>query len=338
VTSRLAIASLNIHGVPLSRPPATVRAARIGELAGRMDLDVLCVQEVHSYPVLRALAAALPSLPYPGHVPGAARPSGGLVTFTRDPAARTTFRPLPAPGPGGQPDRLRRLLNAERRKGLLVTDLAGGAGTVINLQLSPNREGDWSPGNRYAAVHRAQLAAVTAQATAEGERHTGPLVITGDFNVAKDSDLFTGFAARSGLEDAFARRYWQPPRPGRPRTDHPRTAPAGPSGRRKRPRLSHRGAVRPGQPPAYLSDHLASTGRESRPALTGPPGRRTLLRDPAIEPPPGAPWSAGGWTSAASWPGCGAAILTAPTRLLLLWEYAGMRSWTRCSATSTRWR
>ena len=86
---RLAIASLNIHGVPLSRPPATVRAARIGELAGQMDLDVLCVQEVHTYPVLRALAAALPSLPYPGHVPGAARPSGGLVTFTRDPATRS---------------------------------------------------------------------------------------------------------------------------------------------------------------------------------------------------------------------------------------------------------
>ena len=159
---RLAIASLNIHGVPLSRPPATVRAARIGELAGQMDLDVLCVQEVHTYPVLRALAAALPSLPYPGHVPGAARPSGGLVTFTRNPAARTTFRPLPAPGPGGQPDRLRRLLNAERRKGLLVTVLAGDAGTVINLHLSPNRDGDWSPGSRYAAVHRAQLTAVTA--------------------------------------------------------------------------------------------------------------------------------------------------------------------------------
>ena len=176
---RLAIASLNIHGVPLSRPPATVRAVRIGELAGQMDLDVLCVQEVHTYPVLRALAAALPSLPYPGHVPGAARPSGGLVTFTRDPAARTTFRPLPAPGPSGQPDRLRRLLNAERRKGLLVTDLAGDAGTVINLHLSPNRAGDWSPGNRHAAVHQAQLAAVTAQATAEGERHTADTTSAG---------------------------------------------------------------------------------------------------------------------------------------------------------------
>jgi endonuclease/exonuclease/phosphatase family metal-dependent hydrolase len=269
---RLAIASLNIHGVPLSRPPATVRAARIGELAGRLDLDVLCVQEVHTYPVLRALAAALPSLPYPGHVPGAARPSGGLVTFTRDPAARTTFRPLPAPGPGGQPDRLRRLLNAERRKGLLVTDLAGNAGTVINLHLSPNRDGDWSPGSRYAAVHRAQLAAVTAQATAEGERHTGPVVVTGDFNVAKDSDLFTGFAARSGLEDAFA---GQAPatfrtRPGRPPRciDH----------LLYRPGRDHLAVAEstlaftaeqswPGQPPAYLSDHLGLLVRlESRPA------------------------------------------------------------------------
>ena len=74
MTARLAVASLNIHGVPLSRPPATVRAARIGELAGQMDLDVLCVQEVHTYPVLRALAHAPVSLPVPIRRIIAARP------------------------------------------------------------------------------------------------------------------------------------------------------------------------------------------------------------------------------------------------------------------------
>ena len=272
MTARLAVASLNIHGVPLSRPPATARAARIGELAGQMDLDVLCVQEVHTYPVLRALAAALPSLPYPGHVPGAARPSGGLVTFTREPAARTTFRPLPAPGPGGQPDRLRRLLNAERRKGLLVTDLAGGAGTVINLHLSPNRDGDWSPGNRYAAVHRAQLAAVAAQAAAEGERHDGPLVVTGDFNVAKNSDLFTGFAAASGLEDAFAGQApatFRTPAGRAPRCiDHLLYRPGRDRLAAAKSSLAFEAEESwPGQPPACLSDHRGLLVRlEAQPA------------------------------------------------------------------------
>jgi endonuclease/exonuclease/phosphatase family metal-dependent hydrolase len=273
VTARLVIASLNIHGVPFSRPPATVRAARIGELAGQLDLDVLCVQEVHSYPVLRALAAALPSLPYPGHVPGAARPSGGLVTFTKEPAARTTFRPLP--GPSGRPDRLRRLLNAERRKGLLVTELAGDggdAGTVINLHLSPNRDGDWSPGNRYAAVHQVQLAAVAGQAASEGARHAGFIVVTGDFNVAKDSELFTSFAASSGLADAFAGQAPATFRtgPGRaPRCiDHLLFRPG-----RDRLAPAESGLafaaeqVWPGQPPAYLSDHLGLLVRlEARPA------------------------------------------------------------------------
>ena len=267
---RLAVASLNIHGVPLSRPPATVRAARIGELAGQLDLDVLCVQEVHTYPVLRALAAALPSLPHPCHTPGAARPSGGLVTFTRHPADRVAFRPLP--GPGGQPDRLRRLRNAERRKGLLVTELAGGAATVINLHLSPNRDGDWSAGSRYAPVHRAQLAAVAAQAAAEAGRRTGPVVVTGDFNVAKDSELFTGFAARSGLDDAFA---GQAPatfrtRPGRLPCciDHLLFRPG-----RDRLAVAESSLAFtaeqswPGQPDGYLSDHLGLLVRlEARPA------------------------------------------------------------------------
>jgi endonuclease/exonuclease/phosphatase (EEP) superfamily protein YafD len=205
-------------------------------------------------------------------VPGAARPSGGLVTFTREPAARTTFRPLPAAGAGGQPDRLRRLLNAERRKGLLVTELAGGAGTVINLHLSPNRDGDWSPGNRYAAVHRAQLAAVAAQAAAEGERHDGPVVVTGDFNVAKDSDLFTGFAAASGLEDAFAGQApatFRTPAGRAPRCiDHLLYRP----GRDRLAAAESSLAFEaeepwPGQPPAYLSDHRGLLVRlEARPA------------------------------------------------------------------------
>ena len=113
---------------------------------------------------------------------------------------------------------------------------------------------------------------MTAQAHEEAERRTGPVVVTGDFNVAKDSDLVPGFAARSGLEDAFAGQAPATFRTGPGRAsrciDHLLYRPG-------RDRLAVAESALaftaeqswPGQPPAYLSDHLGLLVRlEARPA------------------------------------------------------------------------
>jgi endonuclease/exonuclease/phosphatase family metal-dependent hydrolase len=171
--------------------------------------------------VRRALTVAslnihgLPSLPHVSWHPGLSGPAGGLVTFSRQPAASVSFRPFP--GRHRRRAEPRRTLRGERRKGMLVTTVAGH--TFVNVHLSPNRRGDWSPGSRLAALHRLQLGAVAGLAAElAGD---GLVVVSGDFNVAKDSDFYREFVAGSGLADAFGDRApvtFHPEllRPGRP--------------------------------------------------------------------------------------------------------------------------
>lgn len=62
-----------------------------------------------------------------------------------------------------------------------------------------NRDGDWSRAGRFYPLHRAQLD-VLAQVV---RGVPAPAVVCGDFNVDRDSCLFGGFLASTGLADAF---------------------------------------------------------------------------------------------------------------------------------------
>jgi len=84
-------------------------------------------------------------------------------------------------------------------KGILMTRLEEPAVWVVNTHLLANFDGDWSSNNRYYALHRHQLATL---ARVLGSL-AGPLIVSGDFNVARDSSLFEDFTAESRLADAF---------------------------------------------------------------------------------------------------------------------------------------
>lgn len=83
-------------------------------------------------------------------------------------------------------------------KGALVTRLKREV-CVINTHPVANRDGDWSRAGRFYPLHRAQLD-VLAQVV---RGVPAPAVVCGDFNVDRDSCLFGGFLADTGLADAF---------------------------------------------------------------------------------------------------------------------------------------
>jgi endonuclease/exonuclease/phosphatase family metal-dependent hydrolase len=62
-----------------------------------------------------------------------------------------------------------------------------------------NTDGDWSPGNRFHTLQQAQLARVARVVGAL----PGPVVLCGDFNVSRESQLHRDFMASTGLVDAF---------------------------------------------------------------------------------------------------------------------------------------
>jgi hypothetical protein len=158
---------------------------------------VVCRQEVLTYWHLRLLVRGMRSFRRVSYRPGPFGPYGGLVTFSRRPASGTAFRRFGRPPRApGVPTTSR--LQA-RLKGVLVTRVAGSELYVINTHPVANYDGDWSEANRFYPLHRAELAVLARVVNEAGPR----AVVCGDFNVSRESSLFGGFMAATGLADAF---------------------------------------------------------------------------------------------------------------------------------------
>jgi endonuclease/exonuclease/phosphatase family metal-dependent hydrolase len=194
----MVVASLNIRAVPLLRSRLAARYRAIGAFFEASDVEVVCFQEVLSYGHLALLARQMRSFRYASVRLALPGPAGGVVTFCRVPVSATLFHGF---GPVAARIPWRARLRA-RMKGVLVTRLAHPGLAVINTHPLANTDGDWSAENRFAPVHRAQLGTL-ARVVADSQV---PVVVCGDFNVDRDSVLFSDFASQTGLADAFGGR------------------------------------------------------------------------------------------------------------------------------------
>jgi exonuclease III len=197
------LVSLNTRGVPLFGSRLAVRYAAIATALDAGDAEVVCFQEVLTWWHLRLLARRMRSFRHVSLRPSPTGPRGGLVTFSRLAVSRTNYRGfgVPPKAPGiSRSERFRAGL-----KGVLVTRLAGLS--VINTHPTANRDGDWSPSNRFYPLHHAQLAVLAKVVRSAA----APCVVCGDFNVDRDSSVFAGLEAATTV---FAGKEALPGGPG----------------------------------------------------------------------------------------------------------------------------
>jgi endonuclease/exonuclease/phosphatase family metal-dependent hydrolase len=116
---------------------------------------------------------------------------GGLAVLSRWPVERCAFTRFPYAGPA----RAEWLMRKGAQTAVVRTPQ--GALTVVNAHLSANRDDDWSAGNRWEAVQRAEVERL-AEAVAGTK---GPLVLAGDLNMPQGAPLLRDFAAAHGLAD-----------------------------------------------------------------------------------------------------------------------------------------
>lgn len=143
--------------------------------------DILNLQEVHTYDMLWALQHHLSSFPYMLYKPGLLGPRAGLVTFSKQPLQTKAFVPLGL------------------HKGMLVSELSSGL-VIANSHLIANIDGDWSKENRFYPRHKVQLDTLNSflhQSHFEGR----VIVLTGDFNIDKTSDLYSYFVKKGSWQD-----------------------------------------------------------------------------------------------------------------------------------------
>ena len=175
---RLSIVTFNVSG--LTYPPhLKLRMKALAEYFNDSEADVLLLQEVHTYQLLRFLKNNLPSFRHGTYVRTVFGPKAGLVTFSRFPLHGVRYTGV----------------TNGTKKGMLITKV--GDATLVNLHLSANKDGVWSPGNRYHTKQLIQLNDVARQLSQIG----GRLVVGGDFNVARHSDLYDMFIDRTHLHD-----------------------------------------------------------------------------------------------------------------------------------------
>lgn len=195
--ARLTVVTLNTRGVPMIGSRLAGRYAAIGAALAASDADVACFQEVITWWHLRLLWPRMRSFPHVSFRASRAGPAGGVVTFSRLPVSGTVYHAfgVPPEAPGiSRGIRLRAGL-----KGTLVTRLESPELRVVNTHPVANWDGDWSRENRFYPLHVAQLTVLAQVMRDVG----GSAVLCGDFNLARDSSLFSDFITETGLADAF---------------------------------------------------------------------------------------------------------------------------------------
>jgi len=177
---RIRVASLNISG--LTFPPfLDARTRAIAEGFEKESCDIVCFQEVHTYASLLVLKKYMVSYRHIKFQKSYFGPRAGLVIFSKFPLRSTRFF------------RVRR----GSKKGILIAET--DETTVVNLHLSANKDGDWSSHGRYYHKQARQLEDVRAVLSHMPIRR---LIVAGDFNVARVSELYANFIRSNGLVDA----------------------------------------------------------------------------------------------------------------------------------------
>jgi endonuclease/exonuclease/phosphatase family metal-dependent hydrolase len=281
VIGTMRVLTFNVCGLPSRLRPLAERAVHFCREIEASGADVVNLQEVWGRSALAAVRSGLPSYPFVAWRRGmAGQPAGGLVTFSRRPVGRVSYRSFRGtrPASGSLRFRAKRMVSG-LLQGVLTVPLPGLA-TVVNTHLSANKDGDWSAGNRYHAFQRAQLAVLhraRESARESAGAHVGPTVVTGDFNIASDSPLYPRIVDGGAWRDPFEvddpvtfHAEFLPPGFAPHRIDY--LLVSGPAADFP---VLHTGLLftgplaRPDGGPAYVSDHVALTARIG---VSGPPG------------------------------------------------------------------
>lgn len=147
----------------------------------RLKPDVINLQEVHTYDMVYTLRKKLTEFPYVSYKAGFIGPKSGLVTFSTRPINDVSFESIGS------------------RKGVLVSHI-GNNTVVFNTHLLANTDGDWSAGNRFYADQKKQLDRLGNLLKVRLTDDSIPL-LSGDFNIAKTSELYHYFIKTYSLID-----------------------------------------------------------------------------------------------------------------------------------------
>ncbi|GCE22242.1 endonuclease/exonuclease/phosphatase family protein [Dictyobacter kobayashii] len=198
------LASFNTHGVVFPSLLVREKHSLIGQSLEQLSPDMINLQEVWSYDSLRVFKKSLCSYPYAAYKHGIFGPKAGLVTFSRFPLTAVEFVNFPPVAEPRKKKWINQLKRSLKKKGVLVSTYTENLLTICNVHLVANGDADWSASSRYYSAHEHDIAALTDLLNLFTQKESGQLIIvSGDFNIPKCSDLYQKFIAISQATDLF---------------------------------------------------------------------------------------------------------------------------------------
>lgn len=180
-SNSIKLLTFNISLVPFWMSPY-LRAHNFSLQPEVISADIINLQEVHSYDMLWYLQKLLTGFPYISYKRGLVGPKAGLVTFSKESIISNIFESL------------------SFHRGVLISKLKSGV-MIANVHLIANTDGDWSKDNRFYVRHKIQLDELNEMLNKLNlSQH---IILSGDFNLAKSSDLYNYFLKKGAWKDAM---------------------------------------------------------------------------------------------------------------------------------------
>jgi len=194
--NKLTFASLNTYGGVFNIYDLTRRYKNIGYYFNCSKVDIIHFQEIFTYYHLFLLRQLLKSYLYCVYTKSSFGPKGGLVTFSRLPIQKINYFSYLRKH---VPYFSRSLIEILTQRGILITTLINHQLTLFNTHLTAVLNHNWSVSSKYYLELTAEINQFHQLIKKPNQAKS--ILISGDFNIAKKSQLYQQLTILPGLFD-----------------------------------------------------------------------------------------------------------------------------------------
>lgn len=193
----LSLLTFNTLGTPFIAPDITKRYNIIANQLNKSDYDVVCLQEVLTYYHLFLFKRKLKNFPYLCYQKNPLGPRGGLVIFSKIPFSDKSYFAYSYPKKGFIP-----WYAYLAQHGILSCSLPSFSLRLSTTHLSSDFVHDLTPKDKFYLYIKSQAEEAAVEFNKMVNKFQS-VILAGDFNIAKGSELYQSFVRTTKATDIF---------------------------------------------------------------------------------------------------------------------------------------
>ncbi|MGH7204494.1 MAG: endonuclease/exonuclease/phosphatase family protein [Candidatus Levyibacteriota bacterium] len=197
---QLSLLTFNTFGVPFLAPDITMRYKYIAQEINHGSYDIVCLQELFSYYNFYLFKKRLSKFPYVAYHKNILGPRGGLAIFSKYPLSDQEFFTYSYPADASIP-----FYTKIAQNGMLSATVKDFSLRLCTTHLSSDLEHNLTPKNKLYKLIRSQSEEAARQMNAYAQTSSA-VILMGDFNIGKNSELYKSFLSTTQAKDIFAKK------------------------------------------------------------------------------------------------------------------------------------